>query len=487
MPATGCDWGYYALLNSIPIDDTYGAKRVHVLLGVDSLALSLVEQARAQGAFSEDTWRLAPVATAFPGTSDSSWTRTLHTEPIDGYEYQYYDPTHDEVVRAGYWGLFTHAVPWLEKPCYEAFDYAGDGLTGLYYMYQNPWYSLSNALDSTFVLIAGRQASGLDVVTSYLNEVDAMGHMLPEADSLAAVMEIDRRIRAFKRAHPKQTYLFTLISDHGQNFTPCATNNCLVRFQEEMPSLGLTPVTSLREQAAPGTVAAIPIIHTRVSYLALHCRDEDTEEVARRASGASAIDLAVSHIAPIVEATSGVPMVWYGVWKAGVLILRFGHAAATDTYVIDRASDFAALDIAWTDVTTGFANYDDEQLFALTSATAYPDFFYRVRTGLSAVGVRYPAQVLLSFASPNASIGFEVPGGANAIAAQSFHGSLARADTLGVLLTEERDLPALVRGDTALDLVPVFRRHFEQLGTFHGDDDPNEALDYDAIAPLSAP
>src|SRR4051812_2291353 len=79
----GCDWIHYAFMNSIPFHGKASHNPdVYVYLGVDGLSYHTVQAAMQNGAFSGADWHLSKLITMFPGTSDASWTRTMHTPKI---------------------------------------------------------------------------------------------------------------------------------------------------------------------------------------------------------------------------------------------------------------------------------------------------------------------------------------------------------------------------------------------------------------------
>jgi hypothetical protein len=116
----------------------------------------------------------------------------------------------------------------------------------------------------------------------------------------------------------------------------------------------------------------------------------------------------------------------------------------------------------------------DEDLFDMTKEGKYPDLFYRIRTGLIALGVQYPAQVLVSFRTGWGSVGFTLPGGLADFSGGS-HGAADDLSTLGVLLSDERELPDAVRADSLLTLFPRLAQHLRDRGLDLLDGDPDAA------------
>lgn len=446
-----CDWEQFALLNGIPLrGDPADNPVVRVYLGLDGAAYSALADARAQGAFADETWRAAPFIAMFPATSDASWSRILRSK-VRGYEYQHYDPNQDAIVNNGYLGLLKHALPAFESrgsdapDYYEHFDYYANGYLNSYWNYQETDLSYAESLDGLFYLLEG-YAETRDVVTAYFLELDALGHMQTRAQTVEALLSLGRRIKQFKRHHPERQFMFTLYSDHGMDFIKAAPQE-LVRFSDELRSVDVEPVESFAQGRATQRIFAVPIIHTRVSYLGLHTEKTMAAEVAQRASLSPTIDLAV---AALGEAAG---LAWLGVWRNGNELARFGYDRANDAYTL--RGDALALDLDLPLDTP----LSDEAVFTASASGSYPDLLYRVRTAFEPVSVDFPPQVLVSFKRPFASMGFEIPGEANEIASEGFHGGLDAGGSMGMLLTEERDLPPAVRSDMFLDLFPQLRDH----------------------------
>ncbi|MBK6845990.1 MAG: hypothetical protein IPG96_00080 [Proteobacteria bacterium] len=121
----------------------------------------------------------------------------------------------------------------------------------------------------------------------------------------------------------------------------------------------------------------------------------------------------------------------------------------------------------------------DEQAFVATREGRYPDLLYRLRSALTPVSNRYPAEVLVSFRRPYTSSGFRVPfSSVDEEARHRFHGSPDAGSSTGVLLSEERALPAVVRSDTVLELFPRLAEHLRARGLELQPGDPGASLDY---------
>ncbi len=473
---SGCDWSYYALINSVPIQgEIKKDSTVHVYLGLDGASYYAMKKAMKQGAF-QNSFMLSKFICPYPSTSDLGWSRLMHTEKIPSYEYQYYNPLKDTIINSGYPGLLKHVVPAWIQPAYSVFHFSGNGYAHKYYVYRERKLSYSMTLDNLFVALEGVSQTS-NIFAGYIAETDTMAHMDKEEDIIELYMLLSKRIESFKKDHPERKYVFTLFSDHGNDFVHVDDQN-MIEFDTEMKKAGITPVKSLKDQDDASGLFAIPIIHTRVSYVALYTTDNQAQEISEIISEMPSIDL-VTVRGKTEESFKGKKdIAWYDVWSNGNKV-SFGFDSQTDEYLLFSDNDYSRYDfvIDFSGV-ENVERFDDNTLFHLTKHSKYPDFFFRARTSIESIGILYPAQVIASFKHPYASIGFQIPGGANKIASSSFHGAFDDLSSNGILLSEERDLPDAVRLDTLFQLFPrlkkfVVSRNFEVI-----EGDPNEGIDY---------
>ncbi len=466
---SACDWTQFAFMNSIPFKgDPSKNPEVRVYLGIDGLSYYSVLDAQARGAFRGGEWSLAKSIAPFPVTSDANWTRILRTQPIEGYELEYYDPISDRIENPGLLGLVRHIMPVfneslnLSAPWWNGFDHTGSGYFSSISAYSDVYASLGESLDSLFFLLEGR-AETASTFSAYLLEFDVLGHMEHRMDSADALMLLSRKIDQFVRRHPERRFYFTIFSDHGMDFMPSAPDK-LVMMDEELPKVGVQAVRTLSGRDPTPGPYAVPVIHTRVSYSSLHTHPSLVEEVAGRVSRLPSVDVAVGGLpAPVTDPGAPRPLEWFGIWADGSLAAYFGFDATTDEYYLPPGQDYARLGLdSSISSGPGFRVIGDDALFALVSDKKYPDLFYRIRTGLSAVGVRYPGQVLVSFRELYASRGFTALPGADQVANEGFHGALSEGGSLGTLLTNETSVPAVVRAESVVDLFPALERHLHQ-------------------------
>ena len=457
---SGCDAPYQQFLGAIPTTEANPDAPVEVFLGIDGISKQAFELARARGAFAE--YNVADLVTAFPGTSDYCWTRTLRAGALGGYELQYFDPRENVMHKEGIAGVAAHPI---EKglvetlSVYQRFDFLGDGETWMLDSYLDPTAALRPTLDQMFDTIAARGRTK-DHLLAYLLNVDVVSHLGGLDPAVATLVEIDRRIRAFKADH-RRPYHFTIFSDHGN----AHLRSRLVDPKQILTDVGVravdaltTPVFTLTTPAGDTAggdsppLEAVPVVHVRVNYVAVHADRRNVPEIAERASRHGDVDLAVARLA---DATDGAQR--FGVWRHGE---RFTFSRdAAGLIVVDRPDswDWLQLDFgAWRSADGATATLADRAAFEATHDGPYPDTFYRVATAFTNPAAEFPADILLSMPDDATSFGFTIPGAVVDVhAVDGFHGALSRASTLSIVASDSHPLPSAVRSDDLADLFPV--------------------------------
>jgi len=490
LAAPSCDWEHYALMNSVPArGDSSLNPVVRVYLGLDGLSHSAVVRAREQGAFAG--WNLSRFIPMFPATSDASWTRILHTERFAGLEYGHYDPVKDKVYNKAVGGLLVHLVPPLEElpftlpayaqapAYYKAFDYHASAYLDALWSYDRPFYGYYRGLDNLFVALEGR-SQVQDTFTAYLLETDVIGHLRSEDDVVASLLSLNERIERFKQAHPERSFVFTLFGDHGMDGVAKPLDS-VVDFRDELEAAGVATVESFEEADKVEGPAAVAILHTRVTYVAIHAREQWVSEVARRASTSKAADLVFARGEPRTGFPEG--LTWVSAWREGELAASFAYDAATDAYWLPSDVDWEALDLP-VSFTSGASHgvFSDEALFALSVERTYPDFFFRARTAFEPISVEFPADIVVSYRHPFMSVGYQAPiSSANEVGTAGSHGAMDRLGSMGALLSEERELPPAVRSDNLLELFPALVEHMTQREVELFPSAQGAELDYDAL------
>ncbi len=77
--------------------------------------------------------------------------------------------------------------------------------------------------------------------------------------------------------------------------------------------------------------------------------------------------------------------------------------------------------------------------------------------------MEFPADIIVSYRHPFMSVGYQAPvGSANEIGTAGSHGAMDRLGSMGALLSEERELPSVVRSDNLLELFPALVDHLRE-------------------------
>ncbi len=449
-----CDWDQAALLDAIPRSGSRA--QMEVYLAVDGVSREALEVARSRGAFAD--FEVSTLVPMYPATSDASWSRLLHAPPIAGYEYTYFDPATDKVMHPGLEGLAGHAIPPAERdadfPYYRAFDMHGEGYGDALQGYADPEAAFAERLDNLFVTLGGRVGQA-DVFTAYILEMDVVAHGEGIEAMVQMLETLSRRMAKFQGDHPGVDVRFTLMSDHGSDHVAKAR---VVSSGELLKRVGVTPVDSLAAGSAVEGPWAVAEEHSRTTYGVAHTPPEWIEEVARRISTDETIDVVVSRAdAPAVSFAA---TQWTALFRAGERIARVGYDESTGDSWLERAGQWSSLGITLTDSTDSWVRMSDAALFSQSNDGDYPDLVFRARTSLLPLSVRNPAQIIFSLKEHCVMRGFQVPG-SDSLGASGSHGALGGGGSRGVLLSQSRSLPAMVRSDDVLGLFPSLREHVE--------------------------
>ena len=200
LSLSACDWELYHLYNSVPMPENDDApETVYVYIGVDGLDIEALRAAREDGAYPATAWSLATSVAMFPATSFTSWSRILQTEPLPGFEYEYYDPVQDKVFNHGDAGLITHIVPPLEvvglegSAYFRVFDHHANGYLDVISNYSSPFQSMGRGLDDLFYVLDSRTQDS-PTFAAYIPHTDILGHSYDPTEMTAAAVEIWQRI-----------------------------------------------------------------------------------------------------------------------------------------------------------------------------------------------------------------------------------------------------------------------------------------------------
>lgn len=472
-----CDWEHFGLVNSVPLPPPQNAGRaIEVYLGLDGVSRAAFDQAMSEGAFQGfHTSTLIPM---YPATSDASWSRLLHTRRFPGYEYTYYDPAKDQIVAPGLAGVLQHVVPPLsgltsEPAFYQAFDVHSSDYFDAIGSYTTTRLGLAKAVDQIFFVLGGRLDTQ-EVFFAYLLETDVLGHSDSKAAVVHALKALSDRMREFQDRHPDHPIAYTLFTDHGLDHVVKPEDH-VISGRAEVAAAGVRAVESFAEGRAGAEPWAVPIEHTRTTYVAVHTEEAQADEVGRRISTNPKFDLVVSRSLPLDGDLLDRSWPRLSIWKGGARVAYFAFDAATDAYFIRADLDQTALDVSLPPPAGPFSAFGDDALFAATAGHAYPDVFFRARTSLEPISIDHPAQVVASLRTDYVCVGYQsIFFGAAGTAGS--HGTLARASSEGILATQVREVPPYTRSDNLLSMFPRLRAHVEERHGPLEPGDPNAAL-----------
>jgi hypothetical protein len=439
LPAA-CDGSYAGFLNEVPVPANEDqALPIEVILGIDGLSRASFNGAKAQGAFA--TFHDADLIAVFPASSDYAWTRMLRASSLGGYEIEYFDAAENTLVNQGATGIvdeYLRTGLYDTLPCYQRFDFLGNGEDWMIQTYLDPEASLPGTLDELFYAVSERTRQQ-DHFFGFILNVDVLGHSKSLDHVVSALVYIDRRIQDFKANHEGR-YTFTIFGDHGNTHRDTTE----VDGAEILKDVGVKPVDSLGNGQA---LEAVPVSYVRVSYLAIHTHRSQIQEVAWRLSGDTRVDLAVANLE---HATSGKPG-RYAVYRRG-LELTFSRTL-DGQITIDAPEAWTSLGITLP-TASGPVVISDAQALVLTAGAPYPDIFYRVATAFENPAATNKADIFISFPDDLVSGGYKVPVLGGSSTAKGFHGSLSAAPSHAVLASERRALPSVLRGDDVLQVMP---------------------------------
>ncbi|MCL2179124.1 MAG: alkaline phosphatase family protein [Proteobacteria bacterium] len=453
---SACDWEHSALMNSIPVrpKETPG-KTIHVFLGLDGIAWNAAQEAMHRGAFS--SFHLSKIIPMFPATSDASWTRILHTKSLSGYEFTYYDPHADTVRYAGLLGVALHGLPYMSPAYYSAFDVHGSDYLDTVLTYDEPQASLGKNWDNFFFVLGDRLAT-TELFSGYVPETDVLGHYEDKETVVSNLQALSARMDEFIQRHKNYHFIFTIYTDHGLDHVVKPTNN-IIRLEPLLEEVGINVVHSFHEGLGSAFPWVVPIEHTRVPYAALHTMPNQIPTASARLSSHPSVDMIVARGFQIQGAPENLR--WTNLWKNGTCIVHIGYSPTENRYWLSGdidVKDWEALDVALTLPPAGqWKDYSDEELFRATLHRRYPDLFFRARTSLEAISVKYPADILISFSNKWLMQGFSFPLAPKTVGASGSHGAMDYSGSEGALLTQAPHLPPVLRSDDFLSFYPEFR------------------------------
>jgi hypothetical protein len=271
---------------------------------------------------------------AFPGTSDYCWTRTLRAGALGGYELQYFDPRENAMQKEGLAGVAAHPI---EKglvdtlAVYQRFDFSAT---------VRPGCSTATSIRRrrcarrwTRCSTPSRRAGGRRI--TYWPICSTSTSSRTWAASTRRSRRSSRSIAGSAHSRPTTGAVpFHDLLRSRQRASALAAG----RSQADLTDVGVravdaltTPVFTLTTpigDTAGGDsppLEAVPVVHVRVNYVAVHADRRNVPEIAERASRHGDVDLAVARLA---DATDGAQR--FGVWRHGERFTFSRDAAGRD-------------------------------------------------------------------------------------------------------------------------------------------------------------
>ena len=345
-----------------------------LIVCLDGVPLSLMQSLWNSGHFHEFSAPTALVST-FPSDTETALTAVLHAMPAPGYEQSYYDRAANAMRGGAVVTLSGAGVPYIRSLDYDT----------------NGWFKVLAYLAPSWIYrgdLSGFnkkfEAGSVPVFTAHIATADALLHVRTAEQVAPLLVEFDDAARALYDAAHGQLGMI-VFSDHGNT----ETLSHAVPVESFLASRGWHIRGSL---GGPRDVV-IPS-YGLVAFAAIYCQPESIEHLAEDLRGVEGADFIVSHEPAEERATiraAGSDATAQLAWSHDGRRYRYaahggdplGLAAVFDDLRAQRKLD-----------SDGFAT--DEDLFAATSSSLYPDSATRIRAWASD-HVRNRSDILVSF------------------------------------------------------------------------------------------
>ncbi len=319
--------------------------------------------------------RPTAVVSSLPSDTETALTEALHAKPAPGYEQGYYDRALNKMQGGPLLTLTGNGIPYIQR-----LDYDTNGWFKIV-TYAAPTWSYRQDLarfNRKF------RSSDAPVFLAHLATSDAVLHIKTAQEAEPLLLEFERLMNGIYRNGDSGLGVL-IFSDHGNTQT--------LSHPPGVETLLASRGWQLRKSIAGSRDVVIPA-YGLVGFAAVFCRPESIEPLAEDLRGLQGADLIFSHDAHQEGATiraTGSNATAELEWTADGRRYRY-RATNGDplglTTVFDNLGDEGKLD------STGYAT--DEDLFAATASSFYPDAAARIR-GWATGHVRAPSDILISF------------------------------------------------------------------------------------------
>jgi hypothetical protein len=379
-----------------------------LVICLDGVPLSVMQSLWDRGHFHEFS-RPGAVISSLPSDTETAMTEALHTKPAPGYEQGYFDRALNKMAGGPALTISGTGIPYIQR-----LDYDTSGWFKIE-TYAAPMWSYRQDLarfDRKF------RRSSAPVFLAHLATTDAVLHIKTAEEAEPLLLEFETLIDRIYRNGDSGLGVI-IFSDHGNTQTP-----------SHPPALETLLATRGWQvgQSIHGSRDVVIPAYGLVGFAAVYCRPESIEPLAEDLRGVEGADLIFSHEpnqnAATIRAADSDAMAQLE-WSADGQRYRY-RASKGDP--LRLASIFDDLRRKGRIDADGYAA--DEDLFAATESSLYPDAAARIR-GWAVSHVRASSDILVSF-KPGYDHG---PGVLSRIVRLvSTHGGLEQSASLGFVM-----------------------------------------------------
>jgi hypothetical protein len=345
-----------------------------LIICLDGVPLSIMQSLWNRGHFHEFAAPTAVVST-FPSDTETALTEALHAMPAPGYEHDYYDRAANRMRGGALVTIFGAGIPYIRRLDYDT----------------NGWFKILSYVAPRYVYRSDLrrfnrkfQASRVPIFVAHIATSDALLHVRTAAQAGPFLIEFDNMVRGLYDDGRGELGVI-VFSDHGNT----QTLSHPVPVESFLASRGWR----IRQLLAGSRDVVIPS-YGLVGFAAIYCQPESIERLAEDLRGVEGADFIVSHepaqgSATIRAAASNSTALLE--WSPDGRHYRYaahGNDPLGLAAVFDDLRGQRKLDV------DGFAK--DEDLFAATSSSLYPDSAARIRAWATN-HVRNRADILVSF------------------------------------------------------------------------------------------
>jgi hypothetical protein len=392
-----------------------------LVICLDGVPLSMVQSLWNRGHFHEFA-SPAAVVSSFPSDTETALTEALNAMPAPGYEHSYYDRAANRMRGGALVTISGAGIPYIQKLDYDT----------------NGWFKIVSyvAPERVFRSDLSRfnrrfRASRAVVFVAHLATSDALLHVRTAEQAEPLLIEFDNVVRGlYSEAHGQLGVI--LFSDHGNTET--------LSYSVSVESFLANRGWRIRASLAGPRDLVIPS-YGLLGFAAIYCQPESTERLAEDLRGVQGADFIVSRDPAEGRATvraAGSDSTALLEWLPDGRRYRY---AARGRDPLGLAAVFYGLRGAGKLDADGFAK--DEDLFAATVSSQYPDSTARIRAWATN-HVRNRADVLVSF-KPGYDHGPRIF--SHIVKLVGTHGGLERSSSIGFAMATYPLAPSIRLGD----------------------------------------